>query len=74
MILYKGKNQYCDILTNLEKEFGVRFHPNATVKIVEQLKESDGTNYSESSKPKQPILQDSNTRKYLETEIGKTES
>ena len=74
MILFKGKNQDCDILANLEKEFGVKFHPNATVKIVEQLKESDGTNYSESSKPKQPILQDSNTRKYLKTEIGKTES
>ena len=74
MILYKGKNKDCDILGSLEKEFGVRFHPNATAKIVEQLKESNGTSDSKSSKPKQPILQDSNTRKYLETEIGKTES
>ena len=35
MILYNGKNKDCDILANLEKEFGVKFHPNATVKIVE---------------------------------------
>jgi hypothetical protein len=73
-ILYKGKNQDCDILGNLKKEFGVLFHPNTTVKSVIKLKESNGSNDSKSSKPKQPILQDSNTRKYLETEIGKTQS
>ena len=73
-ILYKGKNQDCDILGNLEKEFGYIFHPNTTVKSVIKLKESNGTNNSKSSKPKQSILQDNQSRECLEKEIGKTKS
>lgn len=62
MILYKGKNQDCDILANLEKEFGIIFHPKSTIKVVEQLKESYGINHSKISKSKQSVLQNSSTR------------
>ena len=62
MILFKGKNQDCNIIKSLEKEFGIIFHPKSTLKVVEQLKESYGTNHSKISEPKQSVLQNSSTR------------
>lgn len=70
MILYKGKNKDCDIIASLEKEFGVIFHPNATTKVVATLKEQNGAEHSQSSKPKSTLSQssdiDSNTRKEVD--------
>lgn len=74
MILFKGKNKEYDILKNLEKEFGVIFHPRSTVKMVEMLKEKNGSNNSKGQKPKQPVFQDNKSRTNLETKAGETES
>ena len=74
MILFKGKNKDCNIIDNLQKEFGVIIHPKSTIKVVEMLEGSNGFRHSKGSKPKQQIFQDGNTRTNLEKEVGKIES
>ena len=57
MLIFKGKAKNLNISKELEKNFGVYFHPKCTLDQIHKIGDVYATKHHKISKPKSTILQ-----------------